>query len=327
MRRHTTTIAVAVVIAVVMLLYMTGFQVRETDIAVVTTFEKPTRVVDTPGLRWKWPRPVQSVYMLDGRLHVFEGTFEELLTKDKRNLLVTACVGWRISRTKDSQGKAGALRFLERVGTLDPEDQIRKAEEFLEARVRNVKTGLIGRYDLKDFISIEETRFDEVERGLIEPIRKKALEELGVEVALVRIKRMALPQEVTAQVFSRMKQEREQEADAYRGEGIGEAQQIQADADAARTKILARAESDAQRIRAEGEAEAAKYLAVLARNPKLHLFLRMVDTLEKVKQRTTYLVDPAVTPPWTLLGPSTTEGVSVQAPKVLANPGASVENQ
>ncbi len=41
-------------------LYLFTFQVRETQIVVVTTFGKPTRTLYEPGIYFKWPRPIND---------------------------------------------------------------------------------------------------------------------------------------------------------------------------------------------------------------------------------------------------------------------------
>ena len=312
MGKHIMTIAVALIIAAILLMYLVCFQVREAEIAIVTTFGKAESedVKTDPGLYWKWPWPVQKVYRLDGRLHVFEGTFEELLTKDGRNLTITACAGWRIKTGAD---KRAPLRFLESLGTVEA------AEAALASLVRNQKSAVLGQYDLKNLVSVkeDEMKFDDVEKELIRDVRKLAGEKYGVDVVFARIKRLSMPTSVTAKVFERMKKEREREVEVYRGEGEGRANDIKNRAENARKRIVARADAEARLKRAEGEREAAEYLAVLAQNPELALFLRQVDALRKLKERTTYVLD-ANTPPYNLLQQGHASGGTPQVdPKVV----------
>lgn len=300
MGKHVMTIAVAAVIAAILLLYLVCFQVREAEIAIVTTFGKAEAgdVKVEPGLYWKWPWPVQKVYRLDGRLHVFEGTFEELLTKDKRNLSVTACAGWRIA----TGSRKAPLRFLESLGTVET------AEAALAALVRNQKSSVIAQYNLADLIHAHGEneakerldKFKEAEGLLIKEVRKVAAEEYGIEVQFARIKRLTLPSSVTTKVFERMRKEREREVKKLRGQGEGKANAIRNRAKNKRAQILAKARADARRIRAEGEKKAAEFLRFLAAKPELALFLRQVDALQNLKERTTYILD-STTPPYNLL--------------------------
>src|SRR3990170_3368945 len=124
MKRNSLSIFVGVLILIIFALLLFTFQVRQTEVAVVTTFDKPTRFLSNdPGLHLKWPRPIQRVYKFDKRIQNFEDNFEETLTKDNYNLLVSVYVGWTIanpqqffSRFPSGEPKAAAdsLRGLVR---------------------------------------------------------------------------------------------------------------------------------------------------------------------------------------------------------------------
>ena len=89
-----------VLLALIFLLILFLFQVRQTDVAVVTTFGKFSRSIMEPGLNFRWPWPVQRVYKLDNRLRNFERKFEQTQTIDGQPLLVTVFVGWKIKDPK-----------------------------------------------------------------------------------------------------------------------------------------------------------------------------------------------------------------------------------
>src|SRR5690554_2473815 len=94
-QKHVFTIAVAAVILCVLLVYSLFFQVRESEVAVVSTFGEPREPIDQPGLYFKWPRPIQEVQVFDGRLQIFEGVGHQTLTFDDRPLVISEGVGWR----------------------------------------------------------------------------------------------------------------------------------------------------------------------------------------------------------------------------------------
>ncbi len=60
MRKHIGVIIVAAVIVAVLILYMVAFTVRLQEQALVLTFNKISRIEDTPGLKWKWIPPIQK---------------------------------------------------------------------------------------------------------------------------------------------------------------------------------------------------------------------------------------------------------------------------
>lgn len=263
------------------------FQVRQTEVAVVTTFGEATRPITEPGLYLKWPWPVQKVTKLDKRLQSLEGKFEETITEDGRNLLIMVFAGWRI---------ADPALFYSRFNGSIPE-----AERSLENIVRSAKNAAVGRHLFAHFISVnpQDLKFDEIEGEILAAIQKDAVSQ-GIEVQLARIKRIGLPESVTEKVFERMRAERTKEVDRLKAQGEEEAIKIRSEADRQRDELLAAADAEATRIRGEGDAEAAASFAVFQKNPQLAGFLLKLRALENsLKQRATLIVDPR-TPPFDL---------------------------
>ena len=97
MRNNRLTLVVGVILVVVFFLLLFTFQVRQNEVVMVTTFDRPTRPVTDPGLKFKWPYPIQKVYRFDKRSQSFEDDFEETLTRDNYNLLAMVYVGWNVS--------------------------------------------------------------------------------------------------------------------------------------------------------------------------------------------------------------------------------------
>ena len=92
----TVTIGAALILIFAALLFI--FQVRQSEVAVVTTFGKPTEhPYAEPGAYFKWPWPIQKVYKFDQRVQNFEDKFNETYTHDNNNLIVTVYTGWKIS--------------------------------------------------------------------------------------------------------------------------------------------------------------------------------------------------------------------------------------
>jgi membrane protease subunit HflC len=90
MKRNLLTLIVGVVLIVIFALWLLMFQVRQSEVAVVTTFGNPTRPLTQPGPYFKWPPPIQRVYKFDQRTQNFEDKFTETLTADN-NLLTCPC--------------------------------------------------------------------------------------------------------------------------------------------------------------------------------------------------------------------------------------------
>src|SRR5258705_8391453 len=130
-KRNPLTIIVGLVLLVIFFLLLFVFQIRTTEVAVVTTFGKATRPITKPGAYLKWPWPIQRVHHFDQRIHNFESKFEQVLTPDNYSLLISVYVGWKISQPDV---------FFPRFGGL-----IERAEENLEGVLRNASSGVVGK--------------------------------------------------------------------------------------------------------------------------------------------------------------------------------------
>ena len=96
MNKNRLALTVGLLLIVLFALMLFTFQVRQTEVALVTTFGKPSRTETEPGLKWKLPWPIQRVLKFDNRVQNFEGKFEETQTRDGYNLLISVYAGWKI---------------------------------------------------------------------------------------------------------------------------------------------------------------------------------------------------------------------------------------
>ena len=60
--------------------------------------------------------------------------------------------------------------------------------------------------------------------------------------------------------------------------------------------MLAAAEARAKAIRGEGDAEAAKYYEMLREDPELAMFLRDLESLGKLAERSTFVISADTAP-------------------------------
>jgi membrane protease subunit HflC len=240
--------------------------VDETKTAIVTQFGRPIRVITTSGLNWKLPQPIQAVRMFDRRLLIYDPKPTEFLTNDKKNVVVDAFVAWRI---------ADPAKFLETVNN-------REGAEVRMADIVASELGVaLGRYPLHALISTnpDSMRLSEIMGGVAENCRSTAKASFGIDVADVRMKRLAFPEQNKQSVFDRMRAERERTAKKYRSEGEEEAIKIRAEADKERQEILAEAYRQAEEIRGEGDAEAMRiYGAAYNADPSFYEFIRTLES-------------------------------------------------
>src|ERR1051326_3201947 len=82
------------VIASVTLALAICYVVDEGQVAIITQFGRPVAVVRAAGLHFKWPWQIRMT--LDARLQSFNPPASELLTRDKKNLVIDSFVMWRV---------------------------------------------------------------------------------------------------------------------------------------------------------------------------------------------------------------------------------------
>ena len=286
MKRNPIIFATGSLLLLIFVLLLFVFQVRQTEVAVVTTFGKATRPITEPGPYWKWPWPVQKVYKFDQRTHVSEGKFEQVLTSDGYSLLISVYVGWKISQPE--------LFFPRFAGSTN------RAEESLEGIVRNAYSGIVGKHPFSHFISTDEKnlKFGEIEQEMLARVQSDAkANNYGIDITFLGIRRLGLPESVTKLVFERMESEREVQVSRIKSDGERQASDIRERANYESSKLLTDAEAQAQKILGEGEKEAARSFEVFKQEPNLAIFLLKLKALEQFLQnRTTLILDQNTSP-------------------------------
>lgn len=301
-KNNTLTIIVGAALAVVFILLLFTFQVRQTETVMVTTFDKPSRTEIEPGLKFKLPYPIQKIYRFDKRIQNFEDDFEETLTRDNYNLLAMVFVGWTVENVD--------LFFRS-----FPGGRPEAAEPALKGLIRSAKNAVVGKHTFSDFISTDakQLKFVQVEKEILENIQAEAKQKYGIDVKFLGIKKLGLPESVTQKVFDRMTAERNREVERLKAQGDAEKVRIQSAADRDRDAILAKADAQATAIRGQADAEAAKSFQVFNENPEFAVFLMQVNALEQsLKQKSTLILDQR-TPPFNLLNGSGGTSVAPRA--------------
>jgi membrane protease subunit HflC len=252
----------------VVLCWLTFFSVRETEFVLVTQFGRPVYTVTDAGLNVKWF--FQSATYFDRRLRVYNPRPSEFLTRDKKNLVIENYVVWKIQDPK---------RFVETVG-----DPI-AAEMRLHDIIWSGLSAALGTHDLEAIVSTmpDKVQASAMLDNLTSLTDRAALEQYGINVVDVRIKRLNLPEQNKQSVYARMRAERERIARQYRAEGEELALSIRAEAERQREEILSVAYKQAEKVKGEGDAESTRvYGQAYNRNPRLYKLLRTLEAYKKV---------------------------------------------
>ncbi len=279
MKNIVITVFIAFVV-IVMGLYLISFQVRETESALVTRFGKPVRTITEPKLCFKLPTPIERVHKFDSRMHVFEADTGETTTKGAVPIIVNTYVVWRI---------AEPLKFLNTVKTVN------EAEKKLYSQIADTQNRVIGQHSFGEFVNSDSAKikFKEIEAEMLADLEQKLSTDAdyGIEIKTLGIKQLKVTKNVTAKVFERMKAARSLRTKATISEGQGQATRIRGEANYKKSVLQTTAEARARAIRGQGDAEAAKHYKMLEEDPEFAMFLRNIESLEKIlKERSTIII-------------------------------------
>ena len=266
--------SIAIFTLIILFVLSTIIVVDETEQIVILQFGKPVQTITDPGLNFKFPAPIQVSNSFDKRLLEYDVPPEEILSRDKKSLIIDNYVRWRI---------VDPLLFLQTVRAIPT------AKTRLDDIVYSELRQELGNHDMAEIIT--ETR--ELIMKKVTIASNEETSKYGIEVIDVRIRRVDLPQENESSIYARMEAERKRQANKFRSEGEEEAQKIRAATDRDKTVILAEAYKTAQQIRGEGEAKALDiYATSFSKDPDFYEFLRTLETYEKVIDKKTTLVLP-----------------------------------
>ena len=256
------------------MLFSSLFTVSEIQQGVVTQLGKPVRVVKNPGLHFKLPF-FQQVIFFDNRLLDYDSAPTEVVTKDKKALVVDNYSRWRI---KDP------LLMLQTV----------QNENGAQARLDDIiYSELRLELGLHSLIEIVASKRKEIFSKVTASSNEKA-KEYGIEIIDVRVKRADLPPENEKAVFGRMRAERQRIARQYRSEGKEEALKIRSKTDKLRTILLADAYQQEQILRGNGDASAVTiYAEAFERDQEFYAFIRTLEAYKQsLKNNTTVILPP-----------------------------------
>jgi membrane protease subunit HflC len=292
MKNIAVTIFIALIIAV-LALYLFSFQVREIETALVTTFGKATEEdeIKKPGWYFKWPAPIQRIYEFDSRMRVFEADLGETTTKGAVPIIVNTYVVWRISEP---------LEFF----NANEHGSIREAERKLLSQINDVQNNVIGQHAFGEFVNSDPSKiiFKKIEEEMLEELKSSLADaNYGIEIKTLGIKQLKISEDVSKEVFERMRTERKRRTETTIAQGNAEATKIKTEADSIKTELLAAAEARAKAIMGQGDAEAAQYYEMLEEQPGLAMFLRNIEALKQTLKEKSTIVIPADSEPFNLL--------------------------
>ncbi len=263
MNKPILVMAVVVIGAGLMTLFDALFTVDVRQQAIVLQFGELKRTVKEPGLHVKLPFAQNVVYM-DKRILSLDLPKAEVIASDEKRLEVDALVRFRIS---------DPVQYYK---TVRGDETIARAR--LSTTAISSLRRVLGNATFNTLLTEERS-------GLMAEIRDLVDGEaanFGLEIIDVRIKRADLPEQVSKQVFERMKREFNEQAAERRATGQEQAQRIRADADRQRQIILAEAGKQGDILRGEGDGESVRIFAdAFGRDIAFFEFYRSMQAYQK----------------------------------------------
>ncbi len=259
---NRSIVSIVIVVLLIILGSSAFYTVDQTEYALVIELGKPVRVVKEPGLHLKIPF-IQNVTYFERWLLIYDSSASEIVTKDKKKLVVDNYAQWRV---------VNPLKFYQTVrNEIGAQARL---DDIIFSKLREE----LGKHDLADIVA--KTR-----ASLMEEVTRKsddAVRDFGIKIVDVRIKRADLPPENEKAVYGRMKAEREREAKRYRSEGEEKALEIRAMAEKEKTIILSEAARKSQVLRGEGDAIATKiYAEAFSKDADFFDFLRSMESYKR----------------------------------------------
>ncbi len=254
------------------------YVVDETERAVKLRFGEVIEENIQPGLHVKVPI-TQTVHNFDVRVRTLDTDPSRYLTQEQKAVIVDSYVMWQV---------INPTRFYEATSG----DEM-MAVRLIQPRVDESLRNEVGRLDLQQIIA---ERRDDLMTGPTRELDELLRDELGVAIQDVRVKRIDLPEDVSAAVYERMRSEREREAREWRAQGQEEAERIRANADRRRQVLLAQASERAETLRGEGDAEAAEiFSGAYGQAPEFFSFWRSLNAYRESfdGERDMLVLDPS----------------------------------
>lgn len=306
MKKTGKALIVIAGIAVLIVLSGSFYTTMENEYSVVKQFGKIVRTNDTAGLRVKLPF-AQSVNYVPKALQVYDLPQSEVITSDKKTMIVDAYVLWNVTDAKaytqtlnasasTAQGRIDVIVYNAIKTTISSMTQ----EELIASRDSSMKIETTADdpddIEIKDIESQEldengnviKSSDKEVEVIVISDLLEKCIgdqcDQYGINISDVKIKVLDLPDENKDAVYNRMITERNNIAAAYKAQGESEAQIIRNTTDKEVSVMLSEAQAKADATVAEGEAE---YMRILSEayndegKADFYLFSLQLDTLKE----------------------------------------------
>lgn len=283
------------------------YTTAENEYSVVKQFGKIVATNDTAGLRGKIPF-AQSVSYVPKARQIYDLPSSEVITSDKKTMLVDAYVLWNVVDAKaytqtlnasesTAQGRIDVIVYnaiKTTISSMTQEELIASRDSKMKIDATESELDDLQINDIESSMTdeegnvIESTEVASEEVIVISDVLLKCIgnqcDQYGIVITDVKIKVLDLPDENKDAVYTRMITERNNIAAAYKAQGESEAQIIRNTTDAEVSVMLSKAQATADATIAEGEAEYMRILSEVYNDPDkadFYLYSLQIDAVKE----------------------------------------------
>ncbi|MBT6871058.1 MAG: protease modulator HflC [Candidatus Marinimicrobia bacterium] len=292
------------IVLIVIVLILSGglFVVNEKEQAIIIQFGKPVgKIITDAGLKFKMPL-IQTVIKFDKRILEWDGSANEIPTKDNKYIFIDAFARWKIVDAlqfyKSAKNEMLAQSRLDDIidGAVRDEITNRTMNEIIRSTQRQMETseereeGDISAEDSESQVS-QGARLD-ILQSIKDNVAIRLSElKMGIEVIDIQLKRINYNKQVQSKLFNRMISEQNMIAEKYRGQGQGKKQEILGMQIQKSKEVRSQAYLEAQIIKGDADAEAVSiYANAYNKSPEFYNFKKSLETYIKTLDSTTKVI-------------------------------------
>ena len=284
-------------LAILIVVMNSFYIINEKEQVIITQFGKPIGDAKTEaGLEFKIPL-IHTVIKFDKRILEWDGSANEIPTKDNKYIFIDTFARWSISNPlqfyKSARNEMLAQSRLDDIIDGAVRDEI--SNRFMSEIVRSTDREM-GVYDSDIEGGSDEVIKEGARKSIIESILlsvESKLNELNIGISIVdfQIKRMSYNRQVQDKLFNRMISEQNMIAEKYRAQGQGSKQEILGKQIQREKELMSSAYLKSQEIIGRADAEAMDiYANAYGKDADFYNYYKTLETYKKTLDPTTLFI-------------------------------------
>jgi len=286
-------------IALVIILANSFYIVNEKEQVIITQFGKPIgNAKMESGLYFKIPL-IQTVLKFDKRILEWDGSANEIPTKDNKYIFIDTFARWKISNPlqfyKSAKNEMLAQSRLDDIidGAVRDEISNRFMSEIIRSSNRKMEVydTAVENNEIAGEILKEGAR-EEIILSILNSVQTKLKDlNIGISVVDVQIKRVSYNRQVQDKLFNRMISEQNMIAEKYRAQGQGRKQEILGKQIQKEKELISKAYLKSQEIIGRADAKAMDiYAKAYSKDPEFYNYYKTLETYKETLDPSTLFI-------------------------------------